>query len=119
MAVGVDVHGAGYFRPSKALAHVLDSHCFTVVHQTFVLWPNLASNCNDFHSSSMTPLLSATQVSSYLGISKRSLETLLARGDGPRFLWVGNQRRWAQQELIDWTLQKIGKPEKEGQCLHN
>ena len=67
----------------------------------------------------MTPLLSATQVSSYLGISKRSLETLLARGDGPRFLWVGNQRRWAQQELIDWTLQKIGKPEKEGQCQHN
>ena len=67
----------------------------------------------------MTPLLSATQVSRYLGISKRSLETLLARGDGPRFLWVGSQRRWAQQELIDWTLKKIGKPEKEGQCLHS
>lgn len=60
----------------------------------------------------MNPLMSATQVSKYLGISKRSLETLLARGDGPRYLWVGSQRRWAQDELINWTLHKIEQPVK-------
>lgn len=66
----------------------------------------------------MTPLLSATQVSRYLGISKRSLETLIARGEGPRYLWVGSQRRWAQHELMEWTLQRVGKPIKEGQPPH-
>ncbi|WP_425333288.1 helix-turn-helix transcriptional regulator [Acidovorax temperans] len=66
----------------------------------------------------MEPLLSATQVSSYLGISKRSLETLVAKGEGPRFLWVGGQRRWAQQELIDWTLQRTGKALKETQLTY-
>lgn len=79
---------------------------------------NLAVNCNVFHSPSMNPLLSATQVSKYLGISKRSLETLLAGGAGPRYLWVGSQRRWTQDELINWTLQKIEPPDKEGQGLH-
>lgn len=80
---------------------------------------NIAFNCNVFHSSSMTPLLSATQVSTYLGISKRSLETLLARGEGPSFLWVGSQRRWVQQELINWTLQRNEKPRKAGQSLNH
>lgn len=65
----------------------------------------------------MNPLLSATQVSKYLGISKRSLETLLSRGDGPRYFWVGSQRRWAQQELINWTREQMEKPERGGQAL--
>lgn len=68
---------------------------------------------------SMNPLLSAAQVSLYLGISKRSLETLLSRGDGPRFLWVGCQRRWAQSELIEWTRARVVNPKKEGQTTSN
>lgn len=67
----------------------------------------------------MSPLLSATQVAVFLGISKRSFETLLARGEGPKFLWVGGQRRWVQHELIEWTSGRIGKQEKGGQPLHH
>jgi excisionase family DNA binding protein len=55
----------------------------------------------------MNKLMSASEVASYLGISKRSLESLLARGDGPRFIKIGNLRRWQQEELIHWTLQKM------------
>ncbi|WP_420807471.1 helix-turn-helix transcriptional regulator [Acidovorax kalamii] len=67
----------------------------------------------------MSPLLSAAQVSQYLGISKRSLETLLSRGDGPRFLWVGCQRRWAQSELTEWTRTRIVNSKKESQSTLN
>lgn len=62
----------------------------------------------------MNPLLSAAQVSEYLGISKRSLENLLSRGCGPRYFWVGSQRRWAQDELITWTRNQVEKPEQGG-----
>lgn len=61
---------------------------------------------------SISPLLNATQVSKYLGISLRSLETLITKGDGPRYLWVGRQRRWVQQELIEWTNGKMQKQEQ-------
>jgi len=67
----------------------------------------------------MNPLMNASQVSSYLGISRRSFETLIARGDGPRFLWVGSQRRWVPEELIDWTSKRTGRPSrKEVQVTH-
>lgn len=65
----------------------------------------------------MNSLLSAIQVSRYLGISKRSLETLIARGEGPQFLWVGSQRRWTQHDLVEWTLQRVGKPVKEAKPI--
>ena len=55
----------------------------------------------------MNSLLSAHEVAKYLGISKRSFESLLSRGDGPRFIKIGNLRRWQQEELVHWTLQKM------------
>lgn len=54
----------------------------------------------------MNPLLNAAEVSKYLGISKRSLESLLAKGEGPKYLWVGKQRRWSAGELLNWTSQR-------------
>lgn len=63
----------------------------------------------------MNRLLSATEVSEYLGISKRSLESMLQRGAGPRYLWVGRQRRWAPLEVINWTRQQMDNEEKGGQ----
>lgn len=55
----------------------------------------------------MNKLMSAAEVATYLGISKRSLESLLAQGDAPRYIKVGHLRRWRQEELIDWTLNKM------------
>ena len=74
----------------------------------------LASDCINISQKSMNKLLSATEVASYLGISKRSLESLLARGEGPRFIKIGNLRRWQQEELINWTLQKMEERPAEG-----
>ncbi|MBU0589214.1 MAG: helix-turn-helix domain-containing protein [Gammaproteobacteria bacterium] len=62
----------------------------------------------------MNKLMSAFEVATYLGISKRSLESLLARGDGPRFIKIGNLRRWQQEELVHWTLQKMEERPMEG-----
>lgn len=56
----------------------------------------------------MEHLLDAIQVSQYLKISKRSLESLLARGEGPRHLWVGRQRRWRPDDLHRWTADRLG-----------
>jgi predicted DNA-binding transcriptional regulator AlpA len=65
----------------------------------------------------MNPLLNAGEVSKYLGISKRSLESLLSKGEGPKFLWVGKQRRWTAVELINWTNQQSTQTNKGGQYL--
>lgn len=62
----------------------------------------------------MNPLLNAAEVSKYLGISKRSLEALLAKGEGPKYLWVGKQRRWTTGELLNWTSQQTLSLEQGG-----
>lgn len=67
----------------------------------------------------MNPLLNAGEVCKYLGISKRSLESLLSKGEGPKFLWVGKQRRWTAEALITWTNQQSIQTNQGGQDLEH
>lgn len=53
----------------------------------------------------MEKFMSATEVATYISVSKCTVENLLARGDAPRYIKVGNLRRSRREELIEWTLQ--------------
>jgi len=50
----------------------------------------------------MEPLLNAGDVARALGISVRTFESLLSRGEGPVFVKVGRQRRWANADIHLW-----------------
>ena len=50
----------------------------------------------------MEPLLDAGEVARILKISKRTLESMIARGEGPLMIMVGRQRRWMPDDLTMW-----------------
>lgn len=57
----------------------------------------------------MEKLLDVNGVSDQLNISKRSLEQLLASGEGPRHLLIGRLRRWRRSEVDEWVEQRLRK----------
>lgn len=57
----------------------------------------------------MEKLLDVNGVSEQLNISKRSLEQILARGEGPRHLLIGRLRRWRRSEVDEWVEQRLRK----------
>lgn len=54
----------------------------------------------------MEPLLNADEVAKLLKISKRTLESMIARGDGPPLITIGRQRRWRLCDLEEWLVNR-------------
>ncbi|MGZ3238625.1 MAG: helix-turn-helix transcriptional regulator [Burkholderiaceae bacterium] len=54
-----------------------------------------------------TKLLTADEVAKRLRISLRTLETIVAAGDGPPFCRIGRSRRWDQDQLDSWIRDKV------------
>lgn len=48
------------------------------------------------------PLMDARKVATLLGVSLRTLDTLVARGEAPVFIRVGQVRRWRMAEINAW-----------------
>lgn len=53
-------------------------------------------------SSAVERLLNATDITQLLGVSRRTFDTLVARGETPPHILIGRQRRWRQQDVSDW-----------------
>ena len=54
----------------------------------------------------MEPLLSADEIAQILKISKRTLESMIARGEGPPMMTIGRQRRWRLCDLEEWLINR-------------
>lgn len=54
----------------------------------------------------MEPLLSADEIAQILRISKRTLESMIARGEGPPMMTIGRQRRWRLCDLEEWLVNR-------------
>lgn len=50
----------------------------------------------------MEALLDAHQVTALLGVSRRTLESLITRHEGPAYLTIGRQRRWRPMDVNAW-----------------
>jgi len=51
-------------------------------------------------------LIDARALSMILDISPRTLETIVARGEGPPFIRLGRQRRWRLEDVDAWIKAK-------------
>lgn len=47
-------------------------------------------------------LLTVDDVVQRLQISRRTMEAMLSKGEGPTFCWIGRSRRWREEELEAW-----------------
>lgn len=54
------------------------------------------------------PMMDARTVASLLGISLRTLDTLVARGEAPAFIRIGQIRRWRMAEITIWIEARLG-----------
>lgn len=54
------------------------------------------------------PLMDARKVATLLGVSLRTLDTLVARGEAPVFIRVGQARRWRMAEINAWIEVRLG-----------
>ena len=52
--------------------------------------------------NAIEPLLSATEVTQVIGVSRRTFENLMCRQEGPPFLLIGRQRRWRPSDVNQW-----------------
>lgn len=69
-------------------------------------------NANDSKKDVMgEKLLTAREVAERFGVSLRTLETLIKRGNAPVFVWIGNQRRWREDDLAVFLEQKVAGQE--------
>ena len=57
----------------------------------------------------MDALLDASEVTKLLGVSRRTLESLLARAEGPIYLCIGRQRRWRPADVDSWIELQLEK----------
>lgn len=53
--------------------------------------------------TALTPLWDAKALADYLQVSRRTMETMIARGDAPPHLRIGRQRRWRQEDVQSWV----------------
>lgn len=56
--------------------------------------------------TAFSPLMDARALSLVLSISPRTLETIVARGEGPPFIRLGRQRRWRMEDVDAWIKAK-------------
>jgi excisionase family DNA binding protein len=56
--------------------------------------------------TAFSPLMDARALSLVLSISPRTLETIVARGEGPPFIRLGRQRRWRLEDVDAWIKAK-------------
>ena len=54
------------------------------------------------------PLMDARKVATLLGISLRTLDTLVARREAPAFIRIGQARRWRMAEINAWIEARLG-----------
>lgn len=54
------------------------------------------------------PLMDARKVATLLGISLRTLDTLVARHEAPAFIRIGQARRWRMAEINAWIESRLG-----------
>lgn len=54
------------------------------------------------------PLMDARKVATLLGISLRTLDTLVARREAPAFIRIGQARRWRMAEINTWIEARLG-----------
>lgn len=54
------------------------------------------------------PLMDARKVATLLGISLRTLDTLVARREAPAFIRIGQARRWRMAEINAWIESRLG-----------
>ena len=52
------------------------------------------------------PLLDAKSLAGYLRVSRRTLENMLMRGEGPPYLKLGRQRRWRPADVELWLQER-------------
>jgi len=52
--------------------------------------------------NAIEPLMSATEVTRAIGVSRRTFENLMCRQEGPPFLLIGRQRRWRPSDVNQW-----------------
>ncbi|WP_084795436.1 helix-turn-helix transcriptional regulator [Rhodoferax ferrireducens] len=50
----------------------------------------------------MEALLDAHQLTLMLGVSRRTLENIIEKQEGPSFIMIGRQRRWRQSDVDRW-----------------
>lgn len=55
----------------------------------------------------METLLDAVAVAKHLKVSKRTLESLIARDMTPPYFYVGRQRRWRQRDIEEWVCNQL------------
>lgn len=54
------------------------------------------------------PLMDARKVAKLLGISLRTLDALVSRGEAPAFIRIGYSRRWRMAEINTWIEARLG-----------
>lgn len=63
----------------------------------------------DMQEHALDRLLSAAEVSRLLGVSLRTFECLIARGETPPFLTIGRQRRWRPRDVDAWLASLLSR----------
>lgn len=66
-------------------------------------------HCTCLHTNRVEQLLNADEVTRMLRVSRRTLESIISRDDGPRFLLVGRQRRWRNSDVQSWIESRIAE----------
>ena len=59
------------------------------------------------HTNGMDQLLNVEEVTRLLRVSRRTLESIISREEGPRFLMVGRQRRWRTSDVESWIESQV------------
>jgi len=58
----------------------------------------------------MEALLDAHQLTSMLGVSRRTLESIIEKKEGPAFIMIGRQRRWRPSDVDAWYESRLVQP---------
>ena len=59
-------------------------------------------------------LLDISKVASRLDVSKRTVDTLLAKGDLPPPIWINSVRRWSPATIDAYILSRAGQKPRKG-----
>lgn len=54
--------------------------------------------------------MDAHQLTSMLGVSRRTLESILEKKEGPAFIMIGRQRRWRPSDVEAWYESRLMQP---------
>ncbi|WP_404818551.1 helix-turn-helix transcriptional regulator [Rhodoferax ferrireducens] len=57
----------------------------------------------------MEALLDAHQLTTMLGVSRRTLESIIEKQQGPAFILIGRQRRWRPSDVNAWYESRLAQ----------